>query len=78
MKLPRFWGRMEREVVREVFVREDEEGDHEEGRMQWMVIDDELGVWWTIAYYVLLVLGAWGFWKGLWVLTESDNRLVDF
>lgn len=37
-----------------------------------------LGVEWTVAYYVLLVLGAWGFGKGLWPLTESSNGLVNY
>ena len=37
-----------------------------------------LGVAWTVAYYTLLVAGAVGFWKGLWVLTESDGALVEF
>lgn len=36
------------------------------------------GVGWTVAYYFLLVAGAVGFWKALWVLTESEGRLVDF
>jgi prenyl protein peptidase len=30
---------------------------------------------WTVGYYVLLVLGAFGFWKGLWPLTESGLAL---
>lgn len=37
-----------------------------------------LGLGWTVMYYVLLVAGALGFWKGLWVLTESDKALVEF
>lgn len=31
---------------------------------------------WSLVYYVLLVAGAWGWWKGLWSLTESSNALV--
>lgn len=31
---------------------------------------------WTLTYYVLLVAGAVGWYKGLWALTESDNALV--
>lgn len=37
-----------------------------------------LGPAWTVAYYALLVAGAIGFWKGLWVLTESERALVKF
>lgn len=33
---------------------------------------------WTVAYYLLLVLGAWSFAKLLWPLTESDRALVSF
>lgn len=33
---------------------------------------------WTSVYYLILVMGAWGWWKLLWVLTCSSNRLVDF
>ncbi|KAJ4392070.1 CAAX prenyl protease [Gnomoniopsis smithogilvyi] len=31
---------------------------------------------WSVAYYVLLVVGAVGWWKELWALTESGNALV--
>lgn len=31
---------------------------------------------WSVAYYVLLVAGALGWYKWLWVLTESGNALV--
>ncbi len=33
---------------------------------------------WTVAYYIILVAGALGFWKLLWVLTESDNAQAQF
>lgn len=38
----------------------------------------ELGIGWTVAYYVLLVAGAVLFWQGLWRLTESGNALAKF
>lgn len=31
---------------------------------------------WSVAYYVLLVVGAVGWYKELWALTESGNALV--
>jgi prenyl protein peptidase len=37
-----------------------------------------LGVGWTVAYYVLLVGGAWGFYKLLFPWTESSNALAMF
>lgn len=36
-----------------------------------------LGVAWTVAYYVLLVVGAVGFYKFLGPLTESKNKLAE-
>jgi prenyl protein peptidase len=36
------------------------------------------GVASTVAYYVLLFAGAYGFAKGLWQLTESSNALASF
>jgi len=35
-----------------------------------------LSIWWTVAYYVLLVIGAMGFYMTLWPLTESEFALV--
>ncbi|KAK8179371.1 prenyl protein protease [Phyllosticta citribraziliensis] len=38
----------------------------------------EAHVAWTVAYYILLVAGALGFYKLLWTLTESESALVVF
>jgi prenyl protein peptidase len=35
-----------------------------------------LGIGWSVAYYVLLFVGAVGWWRQLWALTESGNALV--
>lgn len=35
-----------------------------------------LSLGWTVAYYVLLVVGAVAWWRQLWSLTESGNALV--
>ncbi|KAF2161079.1 hypothetical protein M409DRAFT_69948 [Zasmidium cellare ATCC 36951] len=37
-----------------------------------------LGSTWTVAYYLLLVVGAFGFYRLLFVLTESKNALATF
>lgn len=37
-----------------------------------------LGVGWTVAYYLLLVGGMVAFWRGFWVLTKSENELVEW
>ena len=37
-----------------------------------------LGIGWTVIYYALLVVGAYGFYELLWPLTESPNALAAF
>lgn len=80
MGLPRFWGRV---GAIEPFV----ESGNGEGQIQkkdenhvtgikTKVADTRLGVGWTVAYYVILVTGAVGFWKSLWTLTESPSNLI--
>lgn len=63
MGLPRLWGR----VTRVVKV-EGRDGEHE--------VEERGSAVWTAVYYVLLLAGAWGFYRNLWVLTESGNALV--
>ncbi|KAI9847847.1 MAG: hypothetical protein M1837_001740 [Sclerophora amabilis] len=45
---------------------------------QVQVAHGQLGIAWTVAYYILLVAGAVAFWKGLGPLTESKTGLVEF
>ena len=40
------------------------------------VAGGQLGAGWSVVYYALLVAGVIGFWRGLWVLTESEGRLA--
>lgn len=62
---PRFWGRVGGETVLGPDCGEEGEGDD--------------GGWgWTVVYYFLLVVGAVGWWKLLWVWTESEGALVRF
>lgn len=42
------------------------------------VAGGRLGIHWTLAYYVLLVAGMVGFYRGLWPLTESRRALAKF
>ncbi|TKA68636.1 hypothetical protein B0A55_07376 [Friedmanniomyces simplex] len=37
-----------------------------------------LGVGWTVGYYVLMFMGSFGFYRMLWPLTESANALASF
>ena len=38
----------------------------------------QLSVVWTLAYYVLLVVGAVSWYKFLWPMTESSSALARF
>jgi prenyl protein peptidase len=74
MGFPRFWGRLSAaESVLGSDVGSDKRSEHGNPRIS----SRELSVMWTIAYYILLVLGAFGWWKLLWVLTESASKLAD-
>ncbi|KFY25499.1 hypothetical protein V493_04638 [Pseudogymnoascus sp. VKM F-4281 (FW-2241)] len=78
MGLPRFWGRVEGGGAESV-MGPDSGGDQgKRGDSQGSESAAELGILWTIAYYTILVVGAVGFYRYLWLLTESDNRLLDF
>ncbi|KAI9677616.1 MAG: hypothetical protein M1817_006570 [Caeruleum heppii] len=79
--LPRVWGRVEAGVplgppVAETEERRKAKDDGPNGVSTVQVADGRLGIGWTVAYYILLVSGAIGFWQGLWVLTESNFALV--
>ena len=75
--LPRFWGRLQGQAehaMSPVILRGKEDPDQvqPEGRGK------TLGLQWTIAYYVLLFLGTYMFYAGLWPLTESFGALAVF
>ncbi|KAF7504944.1 hypothetical protein GJ744_001591 [Endocarpon pusillum] len=83
--LPRFWGRVEAgEPIGPPrgFVRVEGRGKGDDE------IDVDIinaggasqvpGLDWTVAYYSLLSIGAYGFKAGLWRLTESSNALASF
>ncbi|OIW33329.1 hypothetical protein CONLIGDRAFT_711245 [Coniochaeta ligniaria NRRL 30616] len=64
MGLPRLWGRVRRVVP----VQGGKDDDY--------VVEEEGSLRWTVAYYVLLVAGAVGFYRNFWGWTESANALV--
>lgn len=73
--LPRLWGRVEAGVaIGPPQMRAKE--DSEISPLQ--VGGGQLGVSWTVAYYVLLVSGAVGFYYSLWPLTVSKLALATF
>ena len=75
--LPRVWGRLEGP---ETLIGPDLGGDNKrrEDETSIRVGKGRLNILWTVAYYVLLVVGAVSWWKCLWVLTESSNALSKF
>lgn len=80
MGLPRVWGRVggvgvEGGTVGGPVVRGKDDVDRKADE------EDEkgvLGVGWTVGYYIVLVAGAFAWWKSLWWLTESEGALMRF
>ena len=81
MGLPRVWGRVGNVISEEAErVVENRDSDKNVSTLQDRLASGRSG-WshgtsWTVAYYVLLFTGAFGFYKLLWPLTESANRLA--
>jgi prenyl protein peptidase len=75
MGFPRFWGRV---TAGEETIIGPDVGDGKRDDRKDSAGSGELGVVWTIVYYTLLAAGAVGWWKCLWVLTESESSLTDF
>jgi prenyl protein peptidase len=80
MGLPKFWGRVgavkpllgSSNRIEQICKR-----DEKENKMAAIqVAEGRSSICWTIAYYVLLLLGAFGFWKEIWALTESSSALT--
>ena len=76
MGLPRFWGRLEggESTVIGPDVGESKRSEDKKAPAS----SGKLGVLWTVAYYIFLVIGAVGWYKFLWRLTESKSALVKF
>jgi prenyl protein peptidase len=75
--LPRFWGRVERRELNPLSPvamrgKDDHDAIQAQGR------GGQLGLKWTVAYYVLLVGGAYAFAAELWTLTSSSLALATF
>lgn len=74
--LPRFWGRprsRDSSAPAPVVLR-----GKDDGEISSRPTSPEVGDAWVVAYYVLLVLGAYGFYAALWPLTESTQALITF
>ncbi|OQN95969.1 hypothetical protein B0A48_17912 [Cryoendolithus antarcticus] len=55
-----------------------EDGSSERARQATTAVSTRLGLSWTVVYYVLILAGAYGFYRLLFTLTESPNALVVF
>lgn len=91
MGLPRVWGKVGHEVGEEIErvaegKRDGASDDASSGegldnvndRLKAGAQGQRLGIHWTVAYYALLVAGAYGFWTLRWSLTESKSALTQF
>jgi prenyl protein peptidase len=77
MGLPRFWGRLrtvEEHPLTPVAIRGKDDSDP----LQATGRGKELGLQWTVAYYVLLFAGVFAFSAQLRPLTASSHRLAHF
>jgi prenyl protein peptidase len=72
MGLPRFWGRVGVEAGEPIGPPDAGNGDYDGHRYP---ADGSKGMLWTVAYYIILVAGAYGFYQGLFPLTDSRNHL---
>ncbi|KAL8972743.1 MAG: hypothetical protein Q9197_002637 [Variospora fuerteventurae] len=69
--LPRLWGRVEPKVAMGgPVIRAKEDSSGEEGK------ESKGSLLWSAAYYILLVMGAVGFQRYLWTLTDSPRALT--
>lgn len=75
MGLPRVWGRVGGEGGKRV-VR-GKKGDDDGKEKDWEG-EKGMGIGWTVGYYIVLVAGAFAWWKCLWWLTESEGALMRF
>lgn len=72
--LPRLWGRVEAAVrIGPPHLR-----GKDDTEVSQLHLSAPLGAGWTIAYYVLLVAGAVGFYRLLWPLSQSSLALASF
>lgn len=81
--LPRVWGRLE---CGETALMDPDVGEQTPGVKRdedYFNISgggevQQLNILWSITYYIILVVGALGWWKVLWPLTESTSALIKF
>lgn len=85
MGLPRVWGRVGGVVIEggtvggpELRRKEDGGGSMRKGDEGEGGKGTRLGIAWTVGYYIVLIGGAFAWWKCLWWLTECKGALMRF
>ncbi|KAF2722147.1 Abi-domain-containing protein [Polychaeton citri CBS 116435] len=85
MGLPRLSGRVGQfdtfelsDMTPDVAQGKRQDGDAKDGPTRTNVgpVSMNLSIGWSVVYYALLLVGAYGFYRTLWVLTESRHALV--
>ena len=74
--LPRIWGRIGGVEVQGGVVGGPTRGK-EDRDAEPLSPHHRLGLAWTVAYYVILLVGAIAWWNGLWTLTDNTNALAE-
>lgn len=74
MGFPRFWGRV---TAGDTAIAPDL-GETKRSEDRKTENDGKLGILWSFAYYILLVVGAVSWWHYLWPLTSSEIALTKF
>jgi prenyl protein peptidase len=74
MGFPRFWGK----VTAGDTIAEPELGETKRSEDRKTSTDGRIGILWSFAYYILLVVGAVSWWHYLWPLTSSESALTTF
>lgn len=78
MGLPRFLGRVGKGLGKAAARDEDANMQGVADEMAARRDDEDLGIEWTVIYYILLCIGAYAFKTLLWPLTDSDMALAVF
>jgi prenyl protein peptidase len=75
MGLPRLWGRVGIEAGMPIGPPVTGKTSDANGALHNYRHDGSKGIAWTVAYYCILVAGAYGFYRGLFPLTDSRSAL---
>lgn len=78
MGFPRFWGQVTRGNSADTVIGPDVGASKRSEDAKSPAANGELGIAWSVVYYALLFVGAYFWWKYLWILSGSELALVKF